>query len=511
VLIVVGTLSRLAALTEPHGRMLRQFMSEDGYLMQTVARNFALGHGLSISNGTVETNGVQPLATLLYSFFYFLSGGNKIGGIAGVELFSTLVSLAAAATLYALTRKWLKGHPDGQALALLVAGLWFASPLIVKHSMNGLETGLYFFISIATLNLFSRFIENDLSRFSLTQMIALGFMFGLCFLIRNDAVFLIAAILLARLLVFWPKSVLQWRDRIVEAMVPGLISILIGSPWLIYNYHLFGSIEPISGISESLGARFGGNIDRVPAKLFEFVMVIVPIPGSLETKTLTVLLSIVVVGAALLLACKMLWNYSKSAPFIFMTYAIFAVLLISFYGAYFGAPYFMARYLSALSPFFALVGVITVYRAIINIKGNWRRVILTPAAALVAIWVLWLNSVLYRNGMDHEHFQVVNWVEKHVPAGIWVGAPQSGTLGFFHDRTINLDGKVSPDALRAKLKEGDVIAYILRSKIMYLADWAGLAGWSRLEKDNFNQKFRLIVEDRKANLAVLKRVDRKHQ
>jgi hypothetical protein len=47
---------------------------------------------------------------------------------------------------------------------MLVAGLWFASPTIVKHSMNGLETGLYFLASLATLNLFAKFIEDDFLR-----------------------------------------------------------------------------------------------------------------------------------------------------------------------------------------------------------------------------------------------------------------------------------------------------------------------------------------------------------
>src|SRR5262245_59434932 len=86
-MIVAGTVSRIAPLTEPHGRLLRQFLTEDGYLMQTVARNLALGLGLSVSDGTIQTNGVQPLATFIFSVCYFLAGGSKIGGIAGVELF----------------------------------------------------------------------------------------------------------------------------------------------------------------------------------------------------------------------------------------------------------------------------------------------------------------------------------------------------------------------------------------------------------------------------------------
>ena len=77
-------------------------------------------------------------------------------------------------------------------------------------------------------------------------------MFGLCFLVRSDAAFLILAVLLARLVLLWPRSAKLWWDRIVEAAVPELISVIIALPWLIYNYHLFGSILPISAIEEHL-------------------------------------------------------------------------------------------------------------------------------------------------------------------------------------------------------------------------------------------------------------------
>src|SRR5262249_7535101 len=156
-----------------------------------------------------------------------------IGGIAGVMAFSVLVSLASGLLLYTLLTNLLKGQPDGRALALLVASLWFVSPTIVKHSMNGLETGLYFFASLATLSVLAKFIENSPGRFALKQMIVLGLMFGLCFLVRNDAAFFIAAALFARLLLFWPTNARLWWYRIIESTVPGVISIVVASPWLI--------------------------------------------------------------------------------------------------------------------------------------------------------------------------------------------------------------------------------------------------------------------------------------
>ena len=46
--------------------MLRQWPTEDGYLMLTIARNMALGNGMSTADGELPTNGTQPLATTIW-------------------------------------------------------------------------------------------------------------------------------------------------------------------------------------------------------------------------------------------------------------------------------------------------------------------------------------------------------------------------------------------------------------------------------------------------------------
>ena len=62
-LLATGIVARLSPLLDPGHRLFWLFMSEDGYLMQTVARNLALGLGMSTADGTMPTNGVQPLAS----------------------------------------------------------------------------------------------------------------------------------------------------------------------------------------------------------------------------------------------------------------------------------------------------------------------------------------------------------------------------------------------------------------------------------------------------------------
>jgi hypothetical protein len=45
-----------------------------------------------------------------------------------------------------------------------------------------------------------------------------------------------------------------------------------------------------------------------------------------------------------------------------------------------------------------------------------------------------------------------------------VGATESGTLGYFRDRTVNLDGKVNPAALNA-IRAGDLRGYVDRVRV----------------------------------------------
>lgn len=66
-------------------------------------------------------------------------------------------------------------------------------------------------------------------------------------------------------------------------------------------------------------------------------------------------------------------------------------------------------------------------------------------------------------------------------------------LAFFV-RTINLDGKIYPESLRARIEEGYVVNH----------DWAGIT--DHVEQDlRFSQEFEIVVRDQQRNLGVLRR------
>jgi hypothetical protein len=120
-----------------------------------------------------------------------------------------------------------------------------------------------------------------------------------------------------------------------------------------------------------------------------------------------------------------------------------------------------------------------------------------------------LVRLLLPGAPDQGHEQVVAWVGENVPEEAWVGAVQTGTLGYWHDRTINLDGKVNPEALEARRTEGHVLNYVTASEIDYIVDWAGVGNWVRFPEaeGGFADAFELVLQNPGLDLAVIRRRD----
>ena len=500
-LFAVGGIARLAPLLDAGGRLFRQFPTEDGYLLMTIARSMALGRGMSVSDGLQPTNGTQPLATLIWAAEFWLFGGDRKLGVMAILVTQLIFACVAAALLYRLALRLLADLAHGEAMALVLAAAWFASPLVVSHSMNCLETGLYALTTLPVMLVFGESPSD--APWSVRRCVGIGALLGFAFWARNDAVFLILAACLLHVgwgLVDARKAI---GRRIAETLAFGATSVAVALPWLIFNQVRFGAIVPVSGQSEALEARFAENAWNAPIAVFEYASLYLPIPSTLEASPAVI--AVAVAGCAIVVAWVVhaLRHGSSAARAITGLGAIYGLGLLSFYGLSFGAGYFFSRYTFPLSLFLALLWGAALRRGWqIAEERGWR---LAPAAAVVLlVLALGLDARLYRNGTSHMHFQVVEWVGGHVSEDSWVAAPQSGTLGFFHDRTINLDGKVNPAALAVRKRDGEVTRYVLeQSQIEYLADWEGIASWAK--QPRIAAEFELVVDDPGRNLAVLRR------
>lgn len=500
--LVLGLVYRLAPLAMGPEFLARFFITEDGYLMLTVARNLAIGNGLSVSAGEIATNGVQPLGTFLYTIPYLATGGAKLASLAGIVLIMTAISVAAAWTIRAFAARVLADEPMAGPWAWLVAALWFVGPITLFHSMNALETGLST-LAVVGLLLWFGHLSGLERRFTTGEKLALGALAGIAFLARIDCAFLVTAIFAVHLVRRLRQGPGGFGAAVGDLFVPGVLSLVFAAPWLVYNKLQFGSIMPISGTAQSLSASFGQNLGMLPVKLFELTFPMLPLPRALEGSAAAAVLGLVTLGVLAAFAV-LAWRRRRPFHAAVLAYALYGLALAFYYGALFGAPHFLSRYLAPISPLLIVAALAVALRLARSLSRHGATVVGGLGAASLVL-CLGLLGLKMGRGPEHEHFQVVGWVEANVPEETWVGAVQTGTLGYWHDRTINLDGKVNPDALEARRTQGDVLDYVVDSPIDYLADWPGITGWVDRGNARFADTFEVIVDDPALNLGVLRR------
>jgi len=506
--LAAGVLFRLFPLVAGPETLARFFITEDGYLLLTVARNLALGNGLAVSDGEILTNGVQPLVTFLFALPYLLTGGDKTAGLAGVVVLSTAIAVLGAWQVRAFAARVLGARdPDG-VWALFVTAFWFLGPLVVRHTMNALETGLYVLMVLLAVRHFMR-ISAAPGVLDWRGKALFGGLLGLVFLTRNDAALLIFALLLVRLVHLQVSGRAGLAGALGEVVPVGLISVACAVPWLVYNYWLFGSIVPISGLAQSLSAGFADNLPEMPVELFETMLPMLPLPGSMEALAAVQIAAAAVVTAVLATFLVQVRRAPAAVRAGVLAYALYAVLLVGYYSLFFGAPHFLSRYFAPLGPLLVTAAV-WVGLDLARRRPLALGAVPVRAAGLagVALSLVLLGRLLVPGVHQQGHFQVVEWVRGNLAPETWVGAVQTGTLGYWHDRTINLDGKVNPHALRARMRDGHVLGYVVDSEIRYLADWPGIATWAEREAAGFARTFRLRLNDPAARLAVLERRER---
>lgn len=501
-LLVIGFGARLAPFFDVDNRLLEQFVTEDGYFMLAIARNLAIGNGFSIADGEMPTNGTQPLTTLLFTVGFALVGGAKKAGVGIAQAIQFAASIAAAGLLYRLGLKVFARRQDGARIAALAAATWFASPIAITHSMNGLETGVYALVAVAVAFRFVPREEDDHRIWTVGGSMATGVLLGVAFWARNDAAFLILAACLTYVYCGLPYGFDAMKARFGRALIFGTTSVLVATPWLAFNYSLFQHIVPVSGRAESLTAEPFQNVLEVPPVLLEYIGVFLPIPQVYEGIPAVAAACILPVLAVLAIVAAQWGRAHRTEQVLIVLVLIYGTCLSAFYGFYFGAGWFMARYLFPISPFLALLWAFWVF---VWLRPRARGFVQPVLAVAMVVLIIGQQARWYILGDRHPHFQVIEWAQANIPDPMWVAAIQTGTLGYFHNRTYNLDGKVNIDAYFAakNLRRGP---YVVSTDAEYLLDWTGMAHW--LTKPPVQAQFRLLVFDERKRLAVLQRRDR---
>ncbi len=446
----------LALALRAAGPLFAMPVAEDGWYALSVARNVAHGLGVTI-DGTVWTNGFQPLFTFLEAAVFALAGSDSELGLRFFFVLAALVHGAGALLVASLARDAWDGARDER---LLAGALAFAGYLAAIKAFNdfytGLETGLQLALYAAVWRLYTR-----PWRHLLGDRFAMGVLLGALVLARIDAAVFVAAFCLGEL---WRFRATFWA-AFARCLVVGGTSVLVSSPWWLYNAIAFGHPMPISGFAQQ---SFELSAERTLTALWALRTVAVPwiFAGAYEdwwSDAARVLALAGFVWLALSVRRRELVGplEPESRAFVAILLAAYAAL-VGYYWLTFFADWFYIRYFAPLS----LLAFVLVPAMAARALPRVAPALVAVAAGVTAMLLVmaWRGEGLFGRSA---HDTQVNLVATNIPPEDYVAAGQSGTLGFRRARVVNVDGKVNAEALKWR---GRMWEYLDARDIRWFAD-----------------------------------------
>lgn len=452
-------------------------LTEDAYYVLTVSRNIARGIGFSV-DGTTLTNGFHPLWAIVTSVIFVLVGEASEPAIRILLAVSAMLAVLSAFSWSSLIGSAFDA--DNRLYRIVFVLVYLTSfQLLVQH-FNGLETGFILVLFAIVGTYWRRSFD-----YRIRSSAILGMLLGILVLARIDAA-IFAALIAAE--VAW-RLRLNLRQAFAQLAIIGGVASLIAAPWFLYNLALTGKLTPVSGLALGIAsatpfsrvvntagavARDGfpnivGEINP-PASLAVFVLACVfslfllrrqsvgslpfvsRAPTEAEASTrrcreyLTILLAYVSVQIVA-------YTMSNNAAFFYPRY--FILLSVAAVGMFAFLLYRLA--LSRLAWLIPMVAVLLTAGALTTIAG-WHGAVLGDR----------LNRLQgYNNGPTLGQVALAKAVRLK---GEKLGALQTGTLAFFVEGAINLDGRVNFAAYEAR-RQGKLLEYVLAQRIGLLVDY----------------------------------------
>ena len=447
--VVASTLATLTIALRPQPQLLWHPFIEDAYYAFSVSRSLAGGNGLTV-DGVTWTNGFQPLTTVLYAI-PFLGPLPDTEALRVILIVQWLTLIAGAILVGLIVRTYLQATPSARYGFSVGFLSYLGSFYVINTALNGLETGTLL-LGYAAL---WRFMQVR-GVATASNAAWFGLIAGVIGLIRIDSLVILSIVLLAVLVQYGLRS----------ALIAGIVSGLVVSPWLLYGFVLTGSPVPSSGRAQTAiefsAFRVERILEAVSATGFPWLPISSIAPG-LSTPIRLIFLFFLLV-AFVVLSRRLHPSSIMRRTESFAALLLIGVLAIAvYYGVTSFAFWFYGRYLAPLvlvAAFLLAVVLILIGRTVMVLGAA----VLT-ATALAASIAHWIPGFYQENTMLTEQVALVNEV---VPPEVTVSASQTGTLGFFRPATVNLDGKVNNEVL---IFDGTTDEYLQERSIEWMCDW----------------------------------------
>jgi hypothetical protein len=428
-------------------------LTEDGFYSLTVARSIAAGDGFVVDGRA--TNGFQPLFTVLCAPLFLPFPDDPVTPLRLVLLVHVLFVCATALVLGAIARDAFidLDRLSGGAAAATTTALFVCANFVLLQELNGLETSCVTCGYVVVWRVCQRYSFEARRR-----RLFLGLLLGLLVLARIDSVFFAGAVVVA---VAWSGA--STRDRLSRFAEVGGVAFVVAAPWFAYGLVRFGSLMPSSGYASQ---EWQLSPYRLEAGAQALLRAAVP---WLETGTHQGELATVVRAIVAAAVVGSLARSRRQLDASWRTGALLAgsvAILFAWYTSSSRVPGFYARYFAPLVPVSVLAGSWALLDASRG-RAWFRSTATIGAASVVVVTVALLHAGVGFAGNTLLADQV-SLVREYVPPGDVVGAAQTGTLGYFREHVLNLDGKVNAEALAHR---GDMPAYLASRDVRWFCDW----------------------------------------
>ena len=491
------------------------FLYDDSFYAFQIARHIAAGDGPSF-DGTHLTNGFQPLYVMSLVPFYWIAGSNDTLPVHAALVLSALLSVASAYLLYRILARRVN-----ETAAIIAAGAWSFSPIVMRQTANGLETALAVFMLALTVLYYVEKIRPE-TRVSRHRLMMIGLLSGAAILARADLAFLVLAMCLDHLLVRRRRRAGHgWRG---EVAIAGATCALVCLPWMIYGMVAVGSPFPESGratrflalayapffnlgpetmVTDGPTTSFVATHFLRSAETFKVVPVIHPMFRAIKKTGIRLdephvaEVTADVIGVTLLLSFVVWWirrRRSEAGEFEFLLW--FAVMMVAAYSTFVFGVFFFLRYyypVYFIGMIFAGVAIHDTIRYVQNRPAQIRRLALA-ATGVYAVGLLFMGYTSgFRSTPVYKFYDAARWIRTHTDSSDTIGVFQSGTIGYLSDRrVINLDGKVNREAFAA-LQKGTLQTYVASAGIDLLMDSSNvidlfLGPWSDADRERLESE-----------------------
>ncbi|MBI5473602.1 MAG: hypothetical protein HY961_14780, partial [Ignavibacteriae bacterium] len=427
----------------------------------------ALGRGLTV-DGTTPTSGFQPIFTFLLAPLFLITPHDQITPIRFIIGAHWLIFFMSALLLGRVLVKAVRpAHRTDERLLFWIGVFTYsASALLFLGSFNGLETGLLLLCLLTIIRCYQKTNMNTPGEY-----IRLGALLGILVLVRVDQVFLVVVATVVCL--FAPRKNSK-AARFKSAAALGGTAFLVSLPWWLYCLYEFGSLMPSGGAATQVWDLTPFRIERGLIAIFCNLMPIIYLgQNHLEGLLVHIARTLLVVGGLCLLWVDRSWFTQKfqterSVVPVFRR-TVWAcgillgsnLLLLMYYTLASSAVYFYVRYMAGAAVASLLVISFLIWKSLLRTRFPGIAFLLIEGTLIVAA------LALIAQGRAMTYIPQLTLIKEHVPASERVAAFQTGTVSYFRDGVINLDGKVNQQALS---RRADIVDYLKEHNINWICD-----------------------------------------